>query len=269
MARRGTPTIRPGLLAARRRGPSRGPRRGGRARPRAGGHAPWQVRQMVGPSWTSARRTCRVTSPTPLVESRRPPRTRGLAVEEFLGLDPGTAHESSAASAECKRVADDTPEADIVVLDDAALGFREQRDVWPRRSRRRAAAVDRSQMARPVGRGALWDHRSARTATADRRHDGERPAAHRGPDLAPALVGADRPGPGVGTGVQPARQRPVTVRPRGRVVRHGRRVPLVAPRRHGAGDGGSARERLFFDPPFIEAGGPMRIRAAWWATRRA
>jgi hypothetical protein len=51
-------------------------------------------------------------------------------VAEFLGLDRCT-DVSSSGDANWKRVVNDSPEAALVVLDDAALGFRDQRDLWP------------------------------------------------------------------------------------------------------------------------------------------
>ncbi|MBI2837267.1 MAG: ATPase [Acidobacteria bacterium] len=82
-------------------------------------------------------------------------RTDGKAlawrVEESLGVDPG--------SRECQVVADDTSETDLVVLDDADLGFRNQKEMWPRalvQSRRRPWIL--LKMARPVAQGELWEH---------------------------------------------------------------------------------------------------------------
>lgn len=79
-------------------------------------------------------------------------------VEEFLGLDPSTAH-GTAAGNEWNRVVGDTPDAELVILDDAALGFREDRALWPQA----ILAGDRrpwviTKMARPVAKGALWEH---------------------------------------------------------------------------------------------------------------
>jgi hypothetical protein len=77
-------------------------------------------------------------------------------VEEYLGLDrpPG-----SSAAADWKRVVGDRADADIVLLDDANLGFRDHPQLWP-------AAIDADarpswilvKMARPVAKGALWAH---------------------------------------------------------------------------------------------------------------
>lgn len=72
-------------------------------------------------------------------------------VEESLGVDPG--------SQECQAVVDDTPETGLVVLDDADLGFRNQKEMWPRalaQSSRRPWILVK--MARPVAQGELWAH---------------------------------------------------------------------------------------------------------------
>jgi hypothetical protein len=77
-------------------------------------------------------------------------------VEEYLGLDRSPKAEASAA---WKRVAGDTAEATIVLLDDANLGFRDHPDLWPA-----AIAADARptwilvKMARPVAEGQLWQH---------------------------------------------------------------------------------------------------------------
>lgn len=79
-------------------------------------------------------------------------------VEEFLGLDRSPADGPSEAT-EWKRVVDDTPEAKLVVLDDANLGFRDHPGLWPQ-----AVTGEGSQpwiilkMAQPVAQGQLWDH---------------------------------------------------------------------------------------------------------------
>ena len=79
-------------------------------------------------------------------------------VEEFLGMDrapEGTAEGDD----EWKRVSEDTPQADILVLDDANLGFRDRPELWP------AALQVQGQrprvllkMAQPVAQGRLWEH---------------------------------------------------------------------------------------------------------------
>jgi hypothetical protein len=77
-------------------------------------------------------------------------------VEEFLGLDRA----DSDPVQDWQKVVDDTPEADLVVLDDADLGFRNHPELWP-------MALDTKgkgrpwillKMARPLAQGPLWEH---------------------------------------------------------------------------------------------------------------
>jgi len=79
-------------------------------------------------------------------------------VEEFLGLDRSPADKPSEAG-EWKRLVDDTPKADLVVLDDGNLGFRDHPELWPQ------AVTGEGlrpwillKMAQPVARGQLWEH---------------------------------------------------------------------------------------------------------------
>lgn len=78
-------------------------------------------------------------------------------VEEFLGLDRCVADGPEAT--EWRRVVNDPPDAELVVLDDADLGLRDQPELWPA-----ALSVAGSRpwilvkMARPVAQGALWQH---------------------------------------------------------------------------------------------------------------
>jgi len=76
-------------------------------------------------------------------------------VKEFLGLDPSPAQEA----APWQQVSDDPASPVLVVLDDADLGFRQWADLWPRavKGRRRSAWI-LVKMARPVGKGPLWEH---------------------------------------------------------------------------------------------------------------
>lgn len=77
-------------------------------------------------------------------------------VEEYLGLDRSP---KAGAAADWKQVVGDKAEADIVLLDDANLGFRDHPELWP-------AAITAEarpswivvKMARPVAEGELWNH---------------------------------------------------------------------------------------------------------------
>jgi hypothetical protein len=77
-------------------------------------------------------------------------------VEEYLGLNRC----SNASVQDWQKVVEDTRETDLVLLDDANLGFRENEGLWP--------AVLHSEgderpwillkMARPLAQGPLWEH---------------------------------------------------------------------------------------------------------------
>jgi hypothetical protein len=83
-------------------------------------------------------------------------------VAEFLGINRCSDRE---ADTKWARVVNDDSRAQIVVLDDADLGFRSKRDLWP------AALTEFGshpwvlvKMSRPVARGELWDHLRAHHA---------------------------------------------------------------------------------------------------------
>lgn len=77
-------------------------------------------------------------------------------VEEFLGLDRAR----SDVVQEWQQVVDDTPDADLVILDDAGLGFRNHPELWP------SALTPEGthhpwillKMASPLAQGPLWEH---------------------------------------------------------------------------------------------------------------
>jgi hypothetical protein len=77
-------------------------------------------------------------------------------VEEFLGLNK--ARNSSVQ--EWQKVVEDTPAAGLVVLDDAALGFRENPEIWPAALQTKGAErpMVLLKMARPLAQGKLWEH---------------------------------------------------------------------------------------------------------------
>ena len=81
----------------------------------------------------------------------------GWWVKQFLGLDHAAPQEDGALS--WMKVGDDPDHADLVVIDDAGLGFRDHPDLWPRCLH---AADDPPwvllKMSHPVGRGPLFDH---------------------------------------------------------------------------------------------------------------
>jgi hypothetical protein len=77
-------------------------------------------------------------------------------VEEFLGLDRA----ANDSVQDWQKVVDDTTEADLVILDDADLGFRNHPELWP--AALNTEGKDRPwillKMARPLAQGALWEH---------------------------------------------------------------------------------------------------------------
>jgi hypothetical protein len=83
-------------------------------------------------------------------------------VSEFLGMSRSSASDTSADWA---RVVNDSPDAGLVVLDDADLGFRSKRELWPV-----SLTTPGShpwvllKVSRPVAQGALWDHLCAHHA---------------------------------------------------------------------------------------------------------
>jgi len=76
-------------------------------------------------------------------------------VAEFLGLDRGTS-----ASLKKPSVRSQGPsKAELVLLDDAGLGFRDTPALWPHALKGRGSASwTLLKMARPVGQGPLWNH---------------------------------------------------------------------------------------------------------------
>jgi hypothetical protein len=77
-------------------------------------------------------------------------------VEEFLGLNRA----ANDATQDWQKVIDDTPEADLVILDDADLGFRNNPELWPKalNSRGKECPWILLKMARPLAQGKLWGH---------------------------------------------------------------------------------------------------------------
>jgi hypothetical protein len=77
-------------------------------------------------------------------------------VEEFMGLDRAGGNSEQ----DWQKVVDDTPEADLVILDDANLGFREHPALWPiaitTQTKNRPWIL--LKMAKPLAQGALWEH---------------------------------------------------------------------------------------------------------------
>ncbi|MEQ8174545.1 MAG: RyR domain-containing protein [Syntrophomonadaceae bacterium] len=77
-------------------------------------------------------------------------------VQEFLGLDIADQYDAESAYQSDPK---DPGKANLVVIDDAALGFRDKPEIWPK-SIKTPANCDWiiMKMASPVAQGPLWDH---------------------------------------------------------------------------------------------------------------
>ena len=77
-------------------------------------------------------------------------------VEEFLGLDHANFEEVQV----WQKVVEDTPDANLVILDDADLGFRDHPELWPEalnnKGDKRPWVLLKA--ARPLAKGLLWEH---------------------------------------------------------------------------------------------------------------
>ena len=78
-------------------------------------------------------------------------------VAEFLGIDRSTI--APGKRSEWLSIVDDPPGVDLLVIDDAAMGFRDYQEFWP------GCLLDQKnrpwvilKMSQPVGRGPLWEH---------------------------------------------------------------------------------------------------------------
>lgn len=98
-----------------------------------------------------------IWAPFELTDPKSNQKTMVWRVQEFLGLYP--AQDNAGSPQDWKRVIDDFEDPDVVVLDDACLGFRDQPEYWPKALRSRTAKPwILLKMARPVAQGELWDH---------------------------------------------------------------------------------------------------------------
>jgi RyR domain/ATPase family associated with various cellular activities (AAA) len=74
-------------------------------------------------------------------------------VEEFLGLDRARSNEWV-----WKKVVNDVPDADLVILDDAGLGFRDRPQLWPFALTEHGKPWILLKMSSPLAEGPLWDY---------------------------------------------------------------------------------------------------------------
>jgi len=77
--------------------------------------------------------------------------TKVWRAAESLGL---TRISSEPMTDDCRRLENDCPDADIVVLDDAGFGFREHSDLWPKALSGRPGVIFK--MTGDVTKGKLW-----------------------------------------------------------------------------------------------------------------
>jgi hypothetical protein len=131
---------------------------------RQGGHATYEVRQMAAcsepvlPGDPRYHHSYAMWSLFPYgVGSLLEREKRAWRVAEFLGLNR-CRHQGLPEATDAPRVMDDTAAADLVVLDDADLGFREQPEHWPTALTNGHATWILMKMARPIAQGALWDY---------------------------------------------------------------------------------------------------------------
>lgn len=79
-------------------------------------------------------------------------------VEEFLGLKKAC----SISVQDWQKVVNDSLEPDLIVLDDADLGFRNQPELWPMALDTKGGEKNGPwillKMARPLAKGPLWEH---------------------------------------------------------------------------------------------------------------
>jgi RyR domain len=88
------------------------------------------------------------------------PATVTWRVERFLGLDRSS--KISAEQNEADKVPPEPANADIIVIDDCNLGFRDQPSHWPKAITNPAADKKAPwimvKMSQPIAQGALWEH---------------------------------------------------------------------------------------------------------------
>jgi hypothetical protein len=91
------------------------------------------------------------------LDDRRPGSESVWRVDEFLGMNP--VYAAPGLKTSLQKVAEGPVMPDIVVLDDANLGFRDQPELWPRAvSGTKPGPWILVKMAKPVVQGKLWDH---------------------------------------------------------------------------------------------------------------
>jgi hypothetical protein len=98
-----------------------------------------------------------IWSPFKIDESKSEEGEKVWRVQEFLGLSKASTDKS--LSDNWKKVADDPINPDLIILDDAALGFRDSPEYWPQSlSKSNSKPWVLLKMAKPVAQGRLWNH---------------------------------------------------------------------------------------------------------------
>jgi hypothetical protein len=91
------------------------------------------------------------------IDERQPASVNVWRVQEFLGMTPW--YVDSATTHKLEKVADDRSSSDIVILDDANLGFRDHPTSWPQAiMKNHEMPWVLVKMAKPVAQGKLWEH---------------------------------------------------------------------------------------------------------------
>jgi hypothetical protein len=90
------------------------------------------------------------------MDERQPGSGNVWRVQEFLGLSP--LYAGSGPKANLGKVTDDLASPDVVILDDANLGFRDNSTLWPRAIlKNHTIPWVLVKMAKPVAQGKLWE----------------------------------------------------------------------------------------------------------------
>ncbi len=117
---------------------------------------------QIGPEDSRFHHSYASWTPSPFAAKGSGKEKPAWRVAEFLGINRCSSTETAANWA---RVVNDSSSAQLVVLDDADLGFRSKRELWPA-----SLTVPGSRpwvlvkMSRPVAQGELWDHLCAHHA---------------------------------------------------------------------------------------------------------
>ena len=110
----------------------------------------------IGPEDARYHHSYATWMPFPFVAKGSAKEKPAWRVAEFLGINRCS---KTGTAANWARVVDDSSTAHLVVLDDADLGFRSKREIWPASL---TAPGSRPwvlvKMSRPVAQGELWDH---------------------------------------------------------------------------------------------------------------